>query len=199
MPENQESPKKSILKPIQYNSPVILTFALLSFASLLLGYVTDFASTQKFFCVFRSSLTNPLTYLRMFTYVLGHADMAHYVGNFTIILLIGPMLEEKYGGKNLLKMMAITALITAIINMIFFKTALLGASGIAFMLILLSSFANYQKGKIPLTLLLVALIYIGGEVVNGIISTDNISQLAHIVGGICGAFFGRIYAGAKNQ
>ena len=98
-----------------------------------------------------------------------------------------------------MKMMAITALITAIINMIFFKTALLGASGIAFMLILLSSFANYQKGKIPLTLLLVALIYIGGEVVNGIISTDNISQLAHIVGGICGAFFGRIYAGAKNQ
>ena len=99
MPENQESPKKSILKPIQYNSPVILTFALLSFASLLLGYVTDFASTQKFFCVFRSSLTNPLTYLRMFTYVLGHADMAHYVGNFTIILLIGPMLEESTAEK----------------------------------------------------------------------------------------------------
>ena len=107
-----------------------------------------------------------------------------------LILLVGPMLEEKYGSKKLLGMIVFTAFITGLINIIFFDTALLGASGIAFMLILLSSFANIKQGGIPLTLILVAVAYIGNEIINGLISQDNISQLTHIIGGICGCGLG---------
>lgn len=183
---------KKLFSKFQYNAPVVLSFALLSAIVLLVSYLTGGASTKLLFSVYRSGLLNPLTYVRMFTYVLGHANYAHYIGNFTIILLVGPMLEEKYGSVPLLKMMAMTAFVTALVQIIFFpSTALLGASGIAFMMILLSSFANYQRGKIPVTLIFVAVIYLSGEIIDGIANpNDNISQMGHIIGGICGTLFG---------
>ena len=185
---------KKALPKIQYNAPVILTMALISAIALVLDTLTHGAANKVLFSVYRSSLLSPLTYVRIFTYILGHANYAHFIGNFTLILCVGPMLEEKYGSKQLLEMIAVTAFVTGLIQMVFFPgTALLGASGVAFMLILLSSFANYQKGKIPLTLILVAIIYLSGEVIDGIQNPDdNISQMGHIIGGLCGTFFGWI-------
>ena len=176
----------------QYNSPVILTMTLVSAAALLLNYLTAGWSNHALFSVYRSGLLNPLTYLRMFTHVLGHANLTHFINNFTIILLVGPMLEETYGSKMLLKMIAVTACVTGLIQMIFFpRSSLLGASGIVFMLILLSSFANYKKGNIPITLILVAIIYLSGEIINVVTKpNDGISQMAHIIGGSCGMLFG---------
>lgn len=174
----------------QYNSPVILSYALISFAVLIVNMLTNGKSNNLLFTIYKSSYTDLLMYVRLFTYVLGHASISHYISNFTIILLAGPMIEEKYGSKQLFEMIVITAVTTGLINILFFDTGLIGASGIAFMLILLSSFANYQKGKIPLTLVCVAAIYLGGEIYDGLFSSDNISQLAHIIGGLCGCIFG---------
>lgn len=174
----------------QYNSPVILSYALISFAVLIVNMLTNGKSNSLLFTIYKSSYTDLLMYVRLFTYVLGHASISHYISNFTIILLAGPMIEEKYGSKQLFEMIVITAVTTGLINILFFDTGLIGASGIAFMLILLSSFANYQKGKIPLTLVCVAAIYLGGEIYDGLFSSDNISQLAHIIGGLCGCIFG---------
>ncbi len=182
---------KKFFGKFQYNSPVILTFALISFAVLIVNTLTGGTLNTMLFSVYRSGWASPMQYIRMVTYVFGHADFSHYIGNFTIILLVGPMLEEKYGSKPLMKMMLVTAIVTGLIQVIFFPgTALLGASGIAFMLILLSSFANYEKGKIPLTVILVAIIYLAGEVVDGLFVKDNISQMGHIIGGLCGGAFG---------
>ena len=140
------------LKKFQYNSPVVLTFAIISLFVLILGNVTDGYTTQKFFCVYRSSFLNPLTYVRAFTHVLGHANLSHYTNNMLLILLLGPMLEEKYGSKLMLEMIAITALITGLINNIFFSTGLLGASGIVFMMIILASMASAKVRKVELIL-----------------------------------------------
>lgn len=181
---------KTILKKLSYNSPVILSFTFLSGFVLLLNIFTKGQANVLLFSVYRSSLTNPLFYVRLFGHVLGHADWNHFYSNFLIILLIGPMLEEKYGSKNMLIMIVFTALVTGILNLAFFETGLLGASGIAFMLILLSSFTNFQKGTIPLTFLLIAGAYIGREIYDMVLIKDNISQITHIVGGICGAAFG---------
>lgn len=179
------------LKKIQYNSPVILTFALISLIALVLNYITHGMTNKLLFSVYRSSPLNPLTYLRMFTHVLGHANLSHYVSNFMLILMVGPMLEEKYGSSKMIFMILFTALITGIINITFFgNVALLGASGIAFMFILLSSFVNIERGRIPLTFILIAILYIGNEIITGVFTSDNISQLAHIIGGICGCIFG---------
>jgi len=179
-----------LFKRIHYNSPVILTYAFLSLVVLIIGNITDMASTRLLFSVYRGNLTDVFFYIRLFGHVLGHADWEHFVNNFLIILLVGPMLEMKYGSKNMFYMIMITALTTGILNVVFFDTALLGASGVAFMLIILSSFVNIRKDSIPLTLILTASLYIGREVVAGLTENDNISQFTHIAGGICGCVFG---------
>lgn len=179
-----------MFKRIHYNSPVILTYAFLSLVVLIIGNITDMASTRLLFSVYRGNLTDVFFYIRLFGHVLGHADWEHFVNNFLIILLVGPMLEMKYGSKNMFYMIMITALTTGILNVVFFDTALLGASGVAFMLIILSSFVNIRKDSIPLTLILTASLYIGREVVAGLTENDNISQFTHIAGGICGCVFG---------
>ena len=180
-----------LLRRFQYNSPVILTFALVSLLVLWLNDLTGGRTNALLFSVYRSSWKNPLTYLRFFGHVLGHSSWSHYTGNILMMLVVGPMLEEKYGSINLLEMIVLTALVSGIMHVALFPgAALLGASGIVYMLILLSSLASMKQNCIPLTLILVAAIYLGGEVVNGLTVSDNISQLTHIVGGVCGAIFG---------
>lgn len=175
---------------IKYNSPVILTFVLICLLVLILGGLTGNKSTLLLFSVYKSPLSDPLFYFRLFSHVLGHVNFQHFFSNMLIILLVGPILEEKYGSKITFYLIIFTALITGIFNVIFFNTKLLGASGIAFMLILLSSFVNIKKGEIPITLILIAFMYIGNEIYLGIVSDDNISRMTHILGGALGAFFG---------
>lgn len=179
------------MRKIQYNSPTILTFALLSLLAVLLDQWTSGWTTSHLFCVFRSSLADPLTYPRFFLHVLGHAGWEHYFGNMLLMLVIGPPMEEKYGSRSLFWAIVITALVSGLVQFIFFPgTALLGASGIVFMLIVMSSLSGMKNGRIPLTLILVVIFYIGSEVIDGLLVKDNISNLTHIIGGICGGILG---------
>lgn len=176
---------------ITFNSPVILGFAAICFIVMLVNYVTLGASNQLFFMTYHSSLKSPLTYIRLLTHVLGHADWEHFIGNMTYILLLGPMLEEKYGSARVLQVIVITALVTGLINYIFFwDVALCGASGVCFAFILLSSFTSFREGEIPLTVILVAIIFLGQQIYEGIVLRDNISNMAHIFGGITGGVIG---------
>ena len=176
---------------ITNNSPVLLGFALVSLGVLVLNILTGGKSNQLLFMTWHSSLKSPLTYLRFFTHILGHSGWSHYIGNMSYILLLGPMLEEKYGSQKILEVMGITALMTGLVNYVFFPSiALCGASGGVFAFILLTSFTGFRAGELPLTVILVALIYLGQQVYEGIFLQDNISNLSHIVGGVIGAVAG---------
>ena len=176
---------------IQYNAPVVLTFALVSLAALVLGVVTKGWTTHLLFSVYQAPLTDPFTYFRFFGHVLGHASYSHYIGNMMLLLVVGPPLEEKYGSQRLLFCVLVTALVSGLVQFVFFPgTALLGASGIVFMMIVLSSLAGMRGGAIPLTLIFVVILYLGGEVVDAVTVQDSVSQLTHIVGGLCGAMLG---------
>mgnify|MGYP000120178909 CR=1 FL=1 len=186
------------MKKLQYNSPVILTFFLLSLGVLLLDWLTSGWTTLHPFCVYRSSLADPLFYVRLFGHVLGHSGIQHFLGNMTLLLVLGPPLEEKYGSKTLLVGIAFTAVTSGILQCILFpNAALLGASGIVFMLIMLSSLAGMKSGQIPLTLLLVAALYLGDQVYSILFVRDNVANFMHIVGGACGTAFG--FAVAKPR
>lgn len=105
----------------------------------------------------------------------------------------GILLEEKYGSSNILFVILATALVTGVVNYIFFPHAqLLGASGVVFAFILLSPFTSVKEGSIPITLVLVAALYIGGQIYSGIFTKDNVSHLTHIVGGCVGAGLGYV-------
>ena len=183
---------------ITFNAPAVLCFVALCVGERLLSMATGGASTRMFFMTYASSLTNPLTYLRLFTHVLGHASWDHLISNMTYILLVGPLLEEKYGTRTVAEVMALTAVVCGLVNNLFFPgRALCGASGICFALILLSSVTSLREGEIPLTFLLVAALFLGQQVVQGIFMSDNISNLSHIIGGLVGAASG--FALAKEQ
>jgi membrane associated rhomboid family serine protease len=193
--ENKLAEKKI---KISFNSPVILGFTLFSLVALLLAQVTGGGTNDLFFSVYRAPLTDPLTWVRFFGHVLGHAGWQHFIGNIMLILVIGPLLEEKYGSGEVLFVILITAFVTGLLNFALFpQVQLLGASGVAFALILLSSFVSVKEGEIPLTFLLVAVIYIGGEVINGIFIRDSVSNLSHIAGGAVGAVLGVGLCGRK--
>jgi len=161
---------------ITFNAPVVLTFVVICFIATILGIITQGRSTQAVFMTYHSSLKNPMTYIRFIIHVFGH---------------LGPMLEEKYGSDRIIIVIAITALATGLINYIFFENvALCGASGVVFAFIVLASFTGFKAGEIPLTFILVVIIFIGQQVYEGITIQDNISNMAHIVGGIVGACVG---------
>lgn len=183
----------SIFKKIEYNSPVTLTFSLISLIVLILYYLIGDGFLSFVAMTYKDSLLNPMMYVRLITHIFGHLGWEHFLGNMSYILLLGPMVEEKYGSEKLLVMVLTTALIAGILNNLFFSNiALCGASGIVFMLIVLSSVTSVEKGKLPLTLVLVIVIYLGAEIYNAIMITDSISQFTHIVGGICGSIFGLV-------
>ena len=190
--------KRTVLK-IQYDSPVVLTFALLCLGALLANHLTDGWTNQNLFCVYRASFYDPLTYVRFFGHVLGHADMVHFFSNICLLLVLGPVVERRYGSKNLLLAIVVTALVTGLVQFIFFPgTGLLGASGIVFMMIFLSSISGIKGGNIPVTLILVAIIYLGQEVSTMIMENDQTSQLTHIIGGVCDIVLGAMMAKKKR-
>ena len=85
---------------ITFNAPAILTFALACVVVQVLNVLTHGESNRVLFSTYRSSLINPLTWVRCVTHVLGHADWGHLLNNMMLLLVLGPMLEEKYGTKK---------------------------------------------------------------------------------------------------
>ena len=191
MQPNQPAPAPRTRWHITFNAPVVLVFSALCVAATVLGQTSGGLITQAFFMTYRSPLTDPLTYLRFFTHMLGHSGWDHLVGNLSYILLLGPLLEEKYGSRTLLAVIAVTAAITGILNYVLFpRIALCGASGVVFAFILLSSVTSIRTGEIPLTFVLVAVIFLGQQVIQGVFVADNISNLSHIAGGVIGGVAG---------
>lgn len=183
--------KENPLKKLSYNSPVILTYAAICLAVLIANSITNgFLNRLLFICYGHPNLFDPLTYPRLILHALGHANFAHYANNMIMLLLVGPIVEERYGSWNLVVMMTATALATGILNSLLFNTGIIGASGIVFMLIILSAFTSMKKGEIPITLILVTAIYLGQEIYSGLTAHDNISHFGHITGGVSGLLFG---------
>lgn len=174
---------------IKFNAPVILGFSLICTAVFIINLVTGNGFMPLFSVGSTVNWSNPFSIITLITHIFGHASWDHLLGNLSFILLLGPIAEEKYGSNNMAWMILITALITGLLNVFFFDTGLMGASGIVFMLILLVSFTNVKGGEIPVTFILVAILYVGREVMQSV-RADQISQFAHIIGGLCGSMFG---------
>lgn len=182
---------------ISYNSPVVLTFALLSFGVLCLGHFHPEIVKTYFTAFGQGGHTTITGWSSMFLYVFGHANLDHFVGNMMLFLLLGPVLEEKYGSWLLAGMIAVTAIATSLANAYFLPTGIIGASGIVFMMIILVSITNVRDGSIPLTLILVSVLYVGREV-SLVTNADNISRFAHIFGGGMGGVLGLLVGPLKK-
>lgn len=197
IPDENTNLKKGLR--LKFNAPVVLAFTLVSTG--VLAIATVIPGFMELFMVPGSTYRMnwfSLDALRLVSHAIGHADWSHLVGNFTFILLLGPILEERYGSGLLLVFMVVTALVTGILNVMLFSSGLLGASGIVFMFILLTSFTNVNKGEIPITFILITLLFLGKELFS-IFRQNNISEFAHIIGGLSGGAFGFLFSGKKEK
>ena len=185
---------------ITFNAPVTLAFAALCVIVRLVDMLTKGEANYLLFSVYRAPLSDPLTYVRCVCHVLGHASWSHLIGNMMYILLLGPMIEEKYGSKNIAVVILATAVVTGILYMAFFPhSRLLGASGVVFAFILISSVTVREDRTIPVTFILVALLYLGQEIYEGITVKDNVSQITHIAGGAVGSVLGFLLSKKKKK
>ena len=177
---------------ISFDSPAVLLFAGICLLALFLDGFTGGRSTAKVFSVYKSSMLDPMFYVRLFCHVFGHSGFGHLIGNLSLLLVIGPACEKRLGSWKLLLAFAVTALMSGIAHILISPTTmLLGASGVVYMLIFLSAVSGATDGEVPLTLILVGIMYIGQEVY-GLFFNDDISQLTHIIGAVCGVLCGRL-------
>lgn len=191
---------------ITYNAPVVLTFCIIATVIFFLGKYCFEGLIEAFFVVRGKgssqipdafSFTNPLDYFRLLFHVFGHTDFIHLSGNLCFLLLLGPVLEQKYGSVKILLMMIITSLVSGFVNAIFLVNPMCGASDIIFMMILLVSYTSINKTEIPLSFILIFILYVGKEFYAE--DGTNIATVAHIAGGICGSLFAFIFSPDKKE
>ena len=179
-----------LFRRIRYNAPFTITFVLISFIALLVNGRTNGAANRLLFSVYRSDLRDPLTYIRAFTHVLGHSSFTHYSGNIMLMLVLGPTLEERYGSATIFYLSALTALDSghSALSTLTKRNAIrCKQPGICDP----TKFSRRRTRQLdPVNANPSGHLYIGGETVTGMISRDDISQLSHIIGGVCGAAFG---------
>jgi len=174
---------------VTYNAPVTLTFVIVCFMITGLNYVDSGIISNWFTMPHQFNWKSLPDWICLFTWVFAHVDIQHFVSNMIIILLVGPMLEEKFGSSKIFWMIFATAVATALFNSFIFHDSVIGASGIVFMMVMLGSLTNFERGEIPLTFLFVGVLFIGKEVWTSL-KDDHVSQYAHIAGGVLGSIFG---------
>ena len=181
---------------LSYNAPVTLSFSILAALVFLANYLLGGAINTYF--TSPSSLHSPADYFKLISHIAGHASWKHLVNNFLIILMLGPLLEEKYGSALILFMIATTAALTAVISMFLLHNVILGASGIVFMFMVLSSLVNREYDEVPLTFVIVILFYLSSEIAAALLVNDGIAHSAHLIGGGIGGLFGFLFAGERR-
>ena len=86
--------KKSDKWRITYNAKFTLSFCLISFIMLLLNMGTGGWVNNVFSLSPHLGFTSSY---RLVSYIFCHANFEHLVGNYFFLLMLGPILEEKFG------------------------------------------------------------------------------------------------------
>lgn len=176
---------------ITFNSPFILAFALLASFVLVINlsvgiYIKILTLNGTF------DYMSWQSYVGLLLYPLSHSGVVHLVSNFSIILLIGPILEKHFGWKRMISMSVITTLAIGFVHIIVSDDGLVGASGLVFLYIVLASLTNSSNKEIPLTFILVVVLFLGQEIIHSF-QEDQISHLAHIGGGVMAILFKYVF------
>ena len=143
-----------IMKQIRKQRFVVLSPLTLGFVTLtLLG----FALPKKYFGA--SSITPGII-----THTLIHSSFDHWFNNVSLILLLMPSCEDHFGMSKLFKMICVVATMSWFANALFTNYILVGASGVVFMLIVLTPFiANAHETTnvmIPVCFVMVFLMFL---------------------------------------
>ena len=203
------SKKKSKIG-IEYNAPISLTFSLIClgvfiFQHYFLKNLGDFESLSLFTSPTKQgtalafSASNPLHYLRLVTYVFGHNNWNQLFYSLILVLLLGPNLEITYGKKLLFVMILISSFVSSVIVACFSPVTLWGASGIVYMMIILSTYSAIEKKKLPLSLVFVGIFVLAQNIMISIDEKTVFNTVATLIGGFLGCLFGFLATPVKKS
>lgn len=176
---------------IDFNAPFSLWFVFICSGAYGSALLTGGWTLEHIFSISsESTFLDWTSYPRLILHIFGHTSLQHLLSNMMLLLLVGPLLERVYGDSLLILLTLVTAICTGLLMTGLFSGSLAGASGVVFAMIVLASFANARSGTIPLTFVLVVVLFIGGEVLQAFSVDDNVARFAHLAGGAIGTVFG---------
>lgn len=182
--------KKLNLK-FSYDAPVSQSFVLISLVIFILDFfVLNLKLNQNYLLtptpVF--SIRDPLVILRTIIYIFGETDKVYLFTNLLFIILIGPVMEERYGSVIIGIMFFVAAFVTGSMSACFCKVAYRGCSSVVFMLLLLNAMMFFTKKTISATSITMVVLFICREFFianpNGVVGT-----LIILAGGLAGSLF----------
>ncbi|CAE8726552.1 unnamed protein product [Polarella glacialis] len=189
------------LQKVTMDAPVVLSLCGACVAVHLVTVLIWPSLTQDYFQLWPWAYSSPgrvMFYVRMVTQVLGHASWEHLSGNLTLLILVGPASEVAYGPQVLMRVMLLTAVVTSLFHYLLAprNAVQLGASGIAYMLIMLNSLRDHQAGQIRASFLALLVLWISKEGFSLLRSlmpggaSDGVSHHCHLLGAMVGAAAG---------
>ncbi|MCR5699512.1 MAG: rhomboid family intramembrane serine protease [Treponemataceae bacterium] len=128
-------------------------------------------------------------YFRILLYPFGFSSWNQLTANLVFILLLFPKIESVFGKLFSSLLVLITVLFAGVICVCFSNSVIYGTSGIVCMLLILAIFISADKRQIPLSYILLAVIYFAREIVS-IIDTNTIEVFCHFAGSLAGSLVG---------
>ena len=164
----------------------LICFLIFILNALFKNKVTSFLKIR------RGSIFNPMNFIRLVTSGFCHTDFTHFRNNFVFILLLGPILEEKFGSLVFLEMLFITTVVSSLFHLLFYDSSAIGASDNVYMMVSLCGICCATDEKIPITFVLLFLFFVLGEIILMFfyIIWDSVGHDGHVVGALCGIVFG---------
>lgn len=188
--------KKKFKFNFVFDSPVTISFSLLSVLLFVLNCFAIKGTLDVKILTSPTTSAGPIpfmatqisSYLRLFLYAFGSQNFVGLLSNLLFLLMLGPVMEERYGSLVIGIMMAVSVLFSGVLNTCFCETSLQGCMPIIFMMIFLNSFMSFSKKKIPVSFLVIFVFYIAREV-SGKTFSEIVGLIICITGGLCGSLF----------
>lgn len=188
--------KKKFKFNFVFDSPVTISFSLLSVLLFVLNCLAFKGTLDVKILSSPTTSAGPIpfmatqisSYLRLFLYAFGSQNFVGLLSNLLFLLMLGPVMEERYGSLVIGIMMAVSVLFSGVLNTCFCETSLQGCMPIIFMMIFLNSFMSFSKKKIPVSFLVIFVFYIAREVFGKTFS-EIVGLIICITGGLCGSLF----------
>ncbi len=188
--------KKKLKLKFHYDSPVMLTFALVTLLVFILDAFAFKGKLKDMWLVtptaaggqFPFSFSDFPSILRLFIHVFGYSQNEVLICNLIFILLLGPQMEERYGSVIIGIMIFVSSLFSGVLNACFCKNTVCGAEPVVFMLILLWTMMQLSRSKISASAIAVIALFIAMLIFrknpNGVVGVAVIAA-----GGLCGSLF----------
>lgn len=194
--------KKNSLKFI-FDSPVVLVFSVVSAVIFISDLILKLNLSEKIFeCPGAKSVPafdfkSALSYVKLVIYPFGGENSTSFFLNIGFILLLGPVLEERYGSIMLALMIFITSLVGGVLTACVSTFGIYGCGGIVFMMIILSVLSVFIKKQLPVSWIFIFTLYLAfslfsGKKISGFMPfmQNNVPVFIQLASGICGSLFG---------